>query len=280
VTLSDATGKGVRGEHHGRMGISQPPFLGMMKLRDRGIIPDNAFDHLENTRFLGSRVITVRGGEYEMGVVEAFMAVDGIFDCGEAGIKPTSDTPVRWNDDPIWGGEPPTSIEVDFNAVGTVNDWDCEGIATSDANKVTAVGAVGSPYIKPGDAPGDATHTDQLFKFSDAAVTALDDDAVIADLLIHATIVKGTPGGSAYVFPFAGLNGIHTTGGYYGPSVNAGEWESGVEFTLRILRPGGGQWYGRDLKAASCEFGIYVEYQPGDAEPWVDRLYFSFTVGG
>jgi hypothetical protein len=244
----------------------------MMKPRDAGTIPLGRFEHLENTRFLPSRIIRSRPGEVEM-ISYDMGLVDGIFDCGDNGAMPSPPIP-QPGTLPAPGGAVagvPVAGVVEFTSThGIYNAY----IAVGTSNKVTAItDADNATRLKPASQSTNRAHN-QLFHFTPAPAVA--DDDVIKELSLHIIPHQTLAEDKVTFISKAILKGVFTQGGWRSRGKEGST--AGVEFTLDIPRPGGGQWFGRDLKDVTCAFGVRIGYS-GATVPEIRKMWFTYSVG-
>jgi hypothetical protein len=248
-----------------RVGATVGRLGGMMKPRDRGTIPLDRFEHLENIRFTPSWILACRGGETEM--ASGMDLMDGIFDCGDGGVVAVpAPAPV------FVGGEiadSPTANTVQFTSVhATYNAY----TAVGTGNKVTAItDSDDATRIKPASA-ATANANNQLFHFTAPVV---DDDDVISELLLHIVPHQTLTAAEVTFITKAVMDGIFTGGGWKTRGYSG--CTAGVEIALDIPRPGGGQWYGVDLKNATTAFGVRIGYS--GTVPEIRKMWFTYVVG-
>lgn len=257
-----------------RANLSAPPFSGMKKVKDISSLHANQFEHLENVRLTVAGTFCPRDGLAIMGVADA--EIDGIFDAGDAGWKveaapPTSivgggvpTTPPAFSVAPLLAGTGGTRI--DFNAAlaqgfyyfHPTNLTDLLSYI-KDANDATII----TPELSLG-------RNSAAQNFSIAA-PAIADDLLVTEVMIHVrpTVTMS----AAHLYGRAGLGGIAIA------EVQAGVtgYTLHTDVAVPVSRPGGGQWYGRDLKDATFYIGFRVDWDDQvDPTPEFSEVWMTY----
>jgi hypothetical protein len=280
--------RGIRRVYHGRAKIGGfPPFKGMHRPSDAGVIGDDEFDWLQNMRLDGGGHLQSRGGQAKKFTTN-IGTVAGIFEAGELG-DPTARTvapTVPGGTAVIPATLAPTGVQGFYDqwVAGPLAGYGSPGVYTKPVAVTDDVTGDVSPLW--GNVPiGTYIHqptTDNTKKDS-FIISAIPDAVdtitkVVVRVNVHWNGNYDDEGGHSQLILGVRLGGVDSLSAPFRTNPVGGWAATQEEWDATAARPGGGAWVAGDLVGGlECIIGATRTFPNNTFGPFVDKLRLIVT---